>query len=177
MWCERIAANPHLPVVTAKLNWEHTREHRQECGPSYYYACLELAQAYWLQGKQAQAILQINKAFLADVPEPEYPLPYAALGWLLEHRRAQEFLGNPVRHFQHLATRMTPPRKKLRIWRAWACFHISKKVLPADDYPVDTTQINKDKLVIPKIEQVLDALDALGVSGEYASFASLIKAA
>ena len=177
MRCERIAANPHLPTVSAKLNWEHTRAHRQECGPSFYYACLELAQAYWLQGKQAQAILQMNKSFLADVPEPQYPLPYAALGWLLEHRREQEFLGNPVRHFQHLATRMTPPRKQLRTWRAWACFYISKKVLPADDYPLDTAQIKKEKLLIPEIEQVLDALDALGVSGEYASFASLVNTA
>ena len=177
MECERIAANPHLPTVTTELNWEHTRAYRQECGPSYYYACLQLAQAYWLQGKQAQAILQINKAFLADVPEPEHPLPYSALEWLLEHRRAQEFLGNPVRHYQHLASRMTAPRKQLRTCRAWACFYISKKALPADNYPVDTAQIKKEKLVIPEIEQVLEGLDALGVSGEYASFASLVNTA
>ena len=175
MLSELIAANPHLPTVTARLNWSHTRAHKLECGPSYYYACLELAQAYWLRAKQAQAILQINKAFLADVPEPQHPLPYAALGWLLEHRRAKDFLGNPVRHFQHLASRMTPPRKKLRTWRAWACFYISKKVLPANDYPVDTAQIKKEDLVIPEIEQIFDALGALGVTGEYECFASLVN--
>ncbi|NIP96039.1 MAG: hypothetical protein GWO24_22415, partial [Akkermansiaceae bacterium] len=40
----------------------------------------------------------------------EWPLPFAAKRWVIENRPGGEFLGNPVRHYQHLATRMSGPR-------------------------------------------------------------------
>lgn len=167
MCTELIKLNPHLPSASAFLDWSHTRQFRKECGANYYMASLRLSQSYWLQRKQANAILQLNKAFMADLKEPSHPLPYSALVWFLDNRRGGEFLGNPVRHFQHLATRMNAPRKELRTWRAWACFHIAKSVLPERYYPVDSIQIDKEHLLVPKFEEVLNKLKKLGLTNEF----------
>jgi len=32
--------------------------------------------------------------------------PYSAILWIIQHAPPNQFLGNPVRHFQHLASRM-----------------------------------------------------------------------
>jgi hypothetical protein len=60
----------------------------------------------------------------------QWPLPYAALAWLLGHTPPGVFLGNPRIHFQHLADRMNEPRREQRRWRAWACWAITRRVLP-----------------------------------------------
>ncbi len=148
-----MVSNPHLPPAPADLTPAHTRQHREECGPAFYQACLEFAQSLWLQRKPAQALLQLNKSSFA-----EGPFPYAALKWFLEHREDDLFIGNPVRHFQHLATRMSGPRSEIRISRAWACFHLSKAILPAEEFPEDDSQIENEALKIPSLGEVLDSL-------------------
>ncbi len=151
-------SNPHLPSAFPDLNANHTRQHRTECGPRYYVACLEFSQSLWLQGKPAQAILQLNKAFMAEVSDPPHPLPYQALIWFLKHREKDHFIGNPVRHFQHLATRISGPRAELRSWRAWACFHLAEKSLPPHEFPRDKEQLTKEQIAIPPIDYVLEKL-------------------
>ena len=92
--------------------------------------------------------LRIDEAILI-----EWPWPYAALKWILEKSADgnQGFLGNPVRHFQHLATRMSGPRKEVRIARAWKCFHISRRVLEGKgDFPLDGRQIAREGIFIPR---------------------------
>ncbi|MDA7862439.1 hypothetical protein N9124_01545 [bacterium] len=148
-----MASNPHLPPAPADLTPAHTKRHRGECGASFYQACLEFAQSLWLQGKPAQALLQLNKSSFA-----EGPFPYAALKWFLEHREDDLFIGNPVRHFQHLATRMAGPRAELRTWRAWACFYLAKATLPEEEFPPDLEQIAFETLSIPPLAQVLEKL-------------------
>ncbi len=150
--------NPHLPPAPADLKASHARQHREECGTQYYLACLELSQSLWQQDKPAQAILQLNKAFLAEVTTPPWPLPYRALVWFLENRPPDLFIGNPVRHFQHLASRMSGPRSELRSWRAWACFHLTKKALPSDQFPLDETQLREEDLTIPTSSEVINHL-------------------
>jgi len=150
--------NPYLPPAPDTLGPTHTRQHREECGVLYFIACLEFSQSLWLQEKPAQAILQLNKAFMADVPSPPHPLPYQALVWFLENRNDEFFIGNPVRHFQHLATRMSGPRSELRSWRAWACFHLAEKILPQGDFPRDDDQISRENLTVPDREDILAAL-------------------
>jgi len=150
--------NPHLPQASDCLGPDHTRKHRKECGARYYLACLEYAQSLTRQKKPAQAILQLNKAFMADVENPPYPLPYEALIWLITQRGEGIFIGNPVRHFQHLATRMSGPRAELRSWRAWACFHLSQQILPRTEFPKDEQQLSREGLVIPSFEEVLKNL-------------------
>lgn len=152
--------NPHLPPIKALLSAVHTRQHRRECREKYYLATLELAQSHWLSQKPAQAILQLNKAFFADLTDDspilkKYPLPYLALLWFLKNRRGSHFLGNPVRHFQHLATRLTGPRRELRAQRAWACFYLAKNQLPEKNFPLDEAQIERDQLIFPAIPEVL----------------------
>ncbi len=137
--------NPHLPPALPDLGPEHTRQHRAECGERFHRACLELSQSLWQQGKPAQAILQLNKAAMV----PDLPAPYEALAWYLTHRSDELFIGNPVRHFQHLASRMSGDHAELRSWRAWACFHLSAEVLPPNKYPRDEEQIEKEALQIP----------------------------
>ena len=166
--------NPYLPKASSNLNAFHTKSRRKECGTEYYVACLELSNSYWVKGKQAQAILQINKAFLANITFFPFQPPYAALKWFLENRLKNKFIGNPVRHFQHLATRMNNPRKQLRTWRAWACFIIAESVLPRDDFPRDEEQIKNEKLVIPDKTFVAMNLKEYGLIGEAYNFISVI---
>lgn len=122
----------------------------------------------WLEGKPAQALLQVNRAFLADLTEEphvflEFAAPYQAITWLLQYANAEsDFLGNPVRHYQHLATRMSGPRSEVRRWRAWACFHLAESILPADKFPRDIHQIENERLLIPSLNESLTQIAANG---------------
>ncbi len=126
-------------------------------GEDFYLDSLRFAQGHWLEGKPAQALLQLNKAFSADLENDaeilrEWPWPYAALEWILENAAdgRSGFLGNPVRHFQHLATRMSGPRREIRISHAWKCFHIARRVLEGrGDFPLDGRQIAREGIHIP----------------------------
>ncbi len=155
--------NPHLPAAPPDLGPEHTRRHRSECGTLFHQACHELSQSLWQQKKTAQAILQLNKAAMV----PDLPAPYPALAWYLTHRSDESFIGNPVRHFQHLASRMSGNHSELRSWRAWACFHLAEEILPASDYPRDLEQIAKEGLKIPsksEVEKNLPSCDSSALS-------------
>ena len=142
-------------------------------GPAFYGAALRYAQSLWREGKPAQAILQLNKAWSADLPGA-VPLadagvsPYRALVWILQQGPDGGFLGNPVRHFQHLATRMSGPRAVARSWRAWAGFHLAERLLDGRDCPRDQRQIDAENLVIPAWPQVVGALTECGWPGEAA---------
>ena len=96
----------------------------------------------------------------------EWPLPYAAKRWVMENCPADEFLGNPVRHYQHLATRMSGPRPELRRWRAWACFHLAEVVVDRAENPRDELQIVREGVEIPGFDEVLARLSELGIPGE-----------
>lgn len=145
------------------------RKHGKDRGPTFYEAALTCGQSLWRQGLPAQAMLQINRAFGADVSENDeiletYPLPYAAMAWVMCERTEDQFIGNPRRHFQHLATRMVEPRKELRTWRAWACWWMSRLVFP--DYPADDEQIENEGIEEPSVEQISMHLRELGPPGE-----------
>lgn len=166
---------PYLPAVDRVLGVEWTRVHRANRDAAFYLATLEYAQSLWLEGKPAQAILQLNLAWSADLQGNErvlkpWPLPYRALRWILEHRMEGGFLGNPVRHFQHLATRVGGERFELRCWRAWACFHISSLILPEREFPQDLLQIRNENLLIPAKDEVLESLDRWGIAEEAGLF-------
>lgn len=103
---------------------------------------------------------------MADILDFNNYQPYMALRWLLENRRESQFLGNPTRHFQHLSTRMSGPRKELRIYRAWACFYISKLVLPKDEFPEDAEQISKELLIIPTLKEVFSKIKSIALINE-----------
>lgn len=162
---------PYLPDVDGVLDANSMDPHRKERGAGYYLAALRYAQSLWLEKKPAQAILQLNKAWSAHLRGDEavlrdWPPPYRALAWILRHTPDGLFLGNPVRHFQHLASRMAGPNPEPRRWRAWACFHLSESCLDAVGFPRDENQIANEALDIPTRDMVWQQLDALGWRGE-----------
>ena len=131
-------------------------------GADFYLDALRYAQSQWVSGKPAQAILQLNKAWMADLCGDHpildaYPLPYRALVWILENASARDcgYLGNPVRHFQHLATRVRGPRAKSRCWRAWLCFHLAEQILDPAVYTRDGKQIAREGIWIPTFQRAL----------------------
>ena len=146
-------ACPFLPA------YENGRKkaHGLSRGVDFYMDALSFAQGYWMKGKPAQAILQLNKAFSADLPPDAailsvLPWPYAALELILDHAAdgSAGFLGNPVRHFQHLATRMSGPRRQERVAHAWRCFHIARRILQGrGDFPLDGRQMIREGIFIP----------------------------
>lgn len=150
-----------------------TRRHGPGKGAEFYLDALRYAQSQWLAGKPAQAILQLNKAWMADLSGEEplllaNPPPYQALAWILE--RAADghcgYLGNPVRHFQHLASRMSGPCAGTRSWRAWVCFHLAEKILDRAAYPRDGGQIAREGLWIPNHQRALNEVFDHGWPGE-----------
>ncbi|MFK7852092.1 MAG: hypothetical protein AB8D78_14040 [Akkermansiaceae bacterium] len=144
---------PFLP----SYDFSHPKRHGKGRGAAFYLDALRFAQGFWLDGKPAQAILQLNRALSADLDEDdrileEWPWPFEALEWMLERSAdgSLGFIGNPVRHFQHLATRMSGRRKERRVEAAWKCFHISRRVLGRrGDFPLDGRQIAREGIFIP----------------------------
>ncbi len=171
--CRRNPPCPWLPVAGEIHDFTITRRHGGDRGPAFYQDALGYAQSQWISGKPAQAILQLNKAWMADLAGAvavleNFPPPYHALGWIL--RRCTDadcgYLGNPVRHFQHLASRMSGPRAEIRSWRAWLCMHLAERVLPPGFFPRDGHQIAREGLWIPGAGRALDAVRAGGWPAE-----------
>lgn len=164
---------PGLPPVDGRIDAEITRRHGTHRGPGFYHDALAYAQSHWLNGHPAQAILQMNKAWMADLAPGDpilsrFPPPYCALAWILT-RSADEsrgFLGNPVRHFQHLASRMSGPRAAQRTARAWVCHHLARALLEPARFPCDGHQIAREGLWIPSRQRALNDLAALGWPAE-----------
>ncbi|NNC89959.1 MAG: hypothetical protein HKN82_15990 [Akkermansiaceae bacterium] len=165
-------ACPSLPGVKRVWTARDMAPFRGRYDAGFYEAALHYAQSLWLEGKPAQALLQLNKSMMAERPAAGEgtgrPLPYAALAWVLRRAPAGEFLGNPVRHYQHLATRMSGPRGDLRRWRAWACLHLAETILPADRFPRDHLQVERERIRVPDWAEVLGALAHMGWPGEEA---------
>jgi hypothetical protein len=157
---------PEHPVTAAAM-----QRFGDDRGPEFYLGALTCAQSLWLQGLPAQAILQLNRAFAADVAADDpiltrYPLPYAAMAWVLRHRQPDQFIGNPRRHFQHYATRMSGPRREARIWRAWACWWLAWTIDPA--LPADEEQLATEPIHEPLLSEIEAGLEHHGHPGEVA---------
>lgn len=168
--CEsKPAPCPHLPPGDDGLSAVSMRRVGADRGEAFYELALRCAQSLWQRGLPAQAVLLLNRAFSSDLTGREavldkWPLPYAAMRWILEQRGEGQFIGNPRRHFQHLATRMVEPRRELRSWRAWACWAIACEVYP--DAPGDAVQIEKEGVVEPSRSDILTELKKRGFPGE-----------
>lgn len=161
---------PYLPEVPEPVPAAAMKAHRDgDRGADFYEQALKCAQSLWLQGFPAQSLLQINRALGADLKSGEriletWPLPYRAAVWVMREREAGQFIGNPRRHYQHLATRMVEPRKDQRSWRAWACWHLACRLFP--DYPADEKQIAEEGIVEPSREAIVEGLGTYGLPGE-----------
>jgi hypothetical protein len=160
---------PFLPVPERPLGPQATRSLGGDRGVAFYEAALNYGHSLWLRGLPARAILLLNRAMGCDLDGDEaivqrWPMPYEAMVWVLQSRKIEDFIGNPRRHWQHLATRMVEPRKELRTARAWACWHLSRLVLP--DYPADELQIEREGVVEPAVAEIEAWIDGMGLPGE-----------
>lgn len=162
---------PHLPPSVPEMSYRDLRELGADRGPDFYRAALTYGQCLWQRGLPAQAILQLDRAWGAELRGDEavldeWPSPFRALGWILEHRAVGGFFGNPVRHFQHLATRVRGERREPRSWRAWACLHLAEDILPPGGFPRDLEQIAREGIAVPEVEEVARHLGRWGWPGE-----------
>jgi RimJ/RimL family protein N-acetyltransferase len=158
--------HPLLPEIVRHYEASELGVFGQERGPAFYEMCHLYAQSLWCSGYPAKCILLLNRALSCTLPATElimrrWPLPYQALAWLMIHRPAVQFIGNPRRHWQHLATRMVEPNKELRTWRAWACWYLAKEILPEASFPADLQQIREEGVCEPTYADILEGLAAL----------------
>jgi hypothetical protein len=140
----------------------------------FYLTALTYGHFLWQRGLAARAVLCLDRALGADLKGDEavlgrHPLPYAAMAWFLRETPAGVFIGNPRVHFQHLAGRMNAPRREQRRWRAWACWGLTRAVLPhlAGD--------PRHRVVEPTTAEIARQLDAHGIPGETALWHSVLQ--
>ncbi len=169
MHLPQLPSCPHLPPVAEPLKASAMKACGTGRGREFYLQALRCAHSLWLQGLPAQSLLLLNRALGADHrvdPDMcrEWPLPYRAVAWVLQNRREDHFIGNPRRHYQHLATRMVEPRKEERTWRAWACWLLARRILP--DFPADEKQIAEEGVREPTREEIHRQLALCGMPGE-----------
>ncbi len=165
---------PFLPVPRAGLDWRTLHAFRGEArGADFYFACLEYGNAIWQRGFAARSLLCLDRAMGAELrgDEPvlhEWPMPYAAMGWLIAQTPEGVFLGNPRVHFQHYADRMNEPRREQRRWRAWACWAIARAVRP------NLSADPKHQVHEPSHAEIATALTVHGYSGETAVWETVV---
>ena len=167
---------PHLPAPPARMDAGALSAHGPSRGAEFYLTALTYGHYLWQQGAAARAILKLDRALLADLrgDEPvlrEWPLPYAAMGWLLRHAPPETFIGNPRVHFQHLADRMNEPRREQRRWRAWACWAIARAV--RTEFPADP----RHKVQEPTRETIAQKLREHGIPAEAKLWQAAMKKA
>jgi len=148
------------------LDWKLLHGFRdQHRGAEFYEACLEYAHSLWERRFAARAILCLDRAFGAELSGDElvlraWPLPYAAVAWIIAHTPPDVFIGNPRVHFQHYAGRMNEPRIEQRRWRAWAGWAITRAIRPG--LPGDP----RHRVEEPTHERIAAALRVHGQRGE-----------
>ena len=161
-----LPACPFLPAARPGLDWRTLHVHREDVrGAEFYHDCLEYAQALWQRRLAARALLCLDRAMGADLDgsDPvlrEWPMPYAAMAWLIAQTPPDIFVGNPRVHFQHYADRMNEPRREPRRWRAWACWALTRAVRP------DLAGDPKHRVQEPTRDEIAAQLQAHGLPGE-----------
>ncbi len=163
-----MAANiqcPWLPAMAPDMTWRNLRSLRDAPPQDLYLALLRYTQKLWRVDSTARAILALDRALLIRLPNgdpilDEWPTPYAALHWMLTHHDGSSFLGNPRRHYQHLAGRVSGNDAERKRWVAWACWYISRQTLQGLE--PDTLQ----NILEPAATDIASHLTQHGIAGE-----------
>ncbi len=145
---------------------------------AFYHTALNYAQSLWLAGFPAKTLLLINRALSCKLPEVALDgngKPYHAVAWILLNRPADRFIGNPRRHYQHLATRMVEPHKELRAWRAWACWYLAKELLAESEFPPDMVQVRDELIIKPRRADIANQLKRLSPNDDVAAWESALS--
>jgi len=165
---------PHLPEAAESMSYRDLRRFRGNEGPEFYVTALRYAQYLWQRNEAARAILAFDRAILAagawtppDAPAPF--MPYPALAWMLREHDREAFIGNPRAHYQHLADRVRGPGSERKAARAWACWHIVRRVRP--EFERDP----RHDVDPPTREATRGRLDRLGCPGEAERWAEALE--
>lgn len=162
---------PFLPTPDGRLDYRYIRAVAHSRGPDFYFRTLAYGQYLWQTGQTARAILSITRALYADLAKSpaitqEWPLPYAAIAWIVAHHPGDSFMGNPRLSFQHQADRVRGERAPLKSARAWAVWRLICLVRP--DLPGDP----RHRVVEPVDEAIVHRLDLFGLNDEVAVWKS-----
>jgi len=170
---------PYLPTITERRPASALAPFRgKRKNPEFYHTALECAQSRWLEGLPAQAISMINRALTVDFltwsddERNNLSFPYQALSYIIRNGGQFGFIGNPRRHFQHLATRMSGPNQELRIARAWACWAVACKTQPT--LIADEKQLIEEGIVEPTLDEISTALTAASIDAEHRAWELVI---
>lgn len=141
---------------------------------AFYLTALTYSQTLWQRSLPARAMLCLDRAMTADLSGDEvvlqrWPMPYAAMAWLMSHTPRSVFIGNPRVHFQHYADRLSGPRKAQRKWRAWACWALARRLRP--EWPADP----RHEVEEPSLNQIAEQLTRHGHPGETALWQSVLS--
>ncbi|MGB0416289.1 MAG: hypothetical protein ACPGKS_05535 [Coraliomargarita sp.] len=131
---------PFLPEPDTGMNHDCLTSRKSGDLADYYFTALKYGNYLWKQGHAGRAILAVTKALYTELPATnpvyaDWPLPYAALKWIIANHESDDFPGNPRVSFQHQASRMKPQHsdtKRARAWAVWALVCIAKPSLPGD---------------------------------------------
>lgn len=156
---------PYLPRPRASMSYRDVRSAGLVGVDAYYLTNLHYGHFLWRQGHGGRATLALTRALYADVAETasvlqQWPLPYAAIGWVVRHHSSDDFPGNPRISFQHQATRMRGHRNEIKRARAWAVWSIIRVARPS--LPADTKQAIKE----PQLETIEAGLRRWGHCNE-----------
>ncbi len=173
---------PVLPAVDRLYKAADLDQFGKDRGADFYETALHYAQSLWRTGFPAKSLLLINRALSLPLAGNEpvlkrLPLPYRAAAWLLFERPEGQFIGNPRRHWQHLATRMVEPNKELRTWRAWACWYLACTILPEAEYPSDMKQIREEGVIEPTSKQIARHLKRLSPADDFDQWTEALEGA
>jgi GNAT superfamily N-acetyltransferase len=172
---------PYLPLPNRRFTHDDIHALGADRGEQFYSTAMGYAQTLWLEGYPAKSLLLVNRALSCVLPhvplnapgsaESGYrAAPYHAKAWIMHQRPAGRFIGNPHRHYQHLATRMVTPHKELRTWRAWACWYLAKELLPESEYPPDPQQVRDERVVKPTRVLIAEQLARWSPSDDLAAW-------
>lgn len=155
---------PYLPLAAPEMSHRSLGKCQAD-STEFYFSALQYGQFLWCKGIAGRAILALTRALYADIDQSnpilvEWPLPYAALKWIVAHHLSDDFPGNPRVSFQHQATRLQGDREALRRARAWATWALIRQARPS--LPADP----KDPVEEPSLQEIFDRLTKHGHTGE-----------
>ena len=171
-------ACPFLPVPSRVFTHDDMHALGKDRSAVFYDTALNYAQSLWLAGFPAKSLLLINRALSCKTPDVAldgYAKPYHAVAWILLNRASDRFIGNPRRHYQHLATRMVEPNKDLRVWRAWACWYLAKQLLDESEFPPDMVQVREELIVKPRRAEIAAQLRKLSPNDDLIAWESALS--
>lgn len=168
-------ACPYLPDVD-EVEWlDHSllRRHGAARDAKFYYDALRYGQFLWRRGHAGRALLAVTRALYAKVAADDpilrdWPLPYAALAWMLRENDSDDFPGNPRLSYQHQACRLRGERIELRAARAWAVWALAcaaRPHLPGDHSCPELS-----------LEEIAECLEKVGHSDEAALWRRALQA-